>query len=52
MSVILTDKGMEDGKDSYPVFHVSPSSSLAHTIAKLVATQAHRFVTPCHALLH
>jgi len=42
LSVILTDRGTNDGKDSYPVFHVNPQSSLAHTVAKLVATQAHR----------
>jgi len=33
---------MNDGKDSYPVFHVTPSSTLAHTVAKLVATRSHR----------
>lgn len=43
LSVILTDRGLSDGKDSYPVFHVNPQSSLAHTVAKIVATQAHRF---------
>lgn len=42
LSVILTDRGLNDGKDSYPVFHVNSQSSLAHTVAKLVATQAHR----------
>ncbi|KAF8250161.1 hypothetical protein K440DRAFT_542031 [Wilcoxina mikolae CBS 423.85] len=42
LSVILTDRGLNDGKDSYPVFHVNPLSSLAHTVAKIVATQAHR----------
>lgn len=33
---------MNDGKDSYPVFHVTHSSTLAHTVAKLVATRSHR----------
>ncbi len=33
---------MQDGKDSYPVFHVTPSSTLAHTVAKLCATRSHR----------
>jgi len=33
---------MNDGKDSYPVFHVTPHSTLAHTVAKLVATRSHR----------
>ena len=45
ISVILSTRGMNDGKDSYPVFHVSPYSTLAHTVAKLVATKAHRFVS-------
>lgn len=44
LSVILTDRGLNDGKDSYPVFHVNSQSSLAHTVAKLVATQAHRYM--------
>ncbi|MCJ1226343.1 cell separation during budding [Toensbergia leucococca] len=42
VSVILSTRGMNDGKDSFPVFHVSPYSTLAHTVAKLVATKAHR----------
>lgn len=33
---------MYDGQDSYPVFHVTPFSTLAHTVAKLVATRSHR----------
>lgn len=31
-----------DGKDSYPVFHVTPYSTLAHAVAKLCATRSHR----------
>lgn len=42
ISVILTDRGTANGQDSYPVFHVHPQSTLGHTIAKLVATKAHR----------
>lgn len=58
ISVILTERGTIDGKDSfpgklvpdvilyrinyYPVFHVSPQSTLAHTVARLVATKSHR----------
>jgi len=42
ISVILSTRGMNDGKDSFPVFHVSPYSTLAHTVAKLVATKSHR----------
>lgn len=33
---------MDDGKDSFPVFYVSPYSTLAHSVAKLVATRSHR----------
>ncbi|KAI0857527.1 hypothetical protein F4860DRAFT_489089 [Xylaria cubensis] len=42
VSVILTERGMEKGKDSFPVFYVNPYSTLAHTVAKLVATHSHR----------
>ncbi|KAK3718650.1 cell separation during budding [Vermiconidia calcicola] len=42
ISVILSERGVQDGKDSYPVFHVTPHSTLAHTVAKLVATRSHR----------
>ncbi|KAI5854477.1 hypothetical protein GGS23DRAFT_474944 [Durotheca rogersii] len=42
VSVILTEKGVEKGKDSFPVFYVNPYSTLAHTVAKLVATHSHR----------
>ncbi|KAI9680833.1 MAG: cell separation during budding [Caeruleum heppii] len=42
ISVILSDRGMNDGKDSFPVFYVDPYSTLAHTVAKLVATRSHR----------
>ena len=42
ISVILTERGTEKGKDSFPIFHVNPYSTLAHTVAKLVATQSHR----------
>lgn len=42
ISVILSERGVHDGKDSYPVFHVNPWSTLAHTVAKLVATKSHR----------
>ena len=42
ISVILSSRGMDDGKDAVPVFHVSPYSTLAHTVAKLVATRSHR----------
>lgn len=42
IGVILSERGMEDGKDSYPVFHVTPFSTLAHTVAKLCATRSHR----------
>ncbi|KAI0382604.1 hypothetical protein F5Y04DRAFT_49024 [Hypomontagnella monticulosa] len=42
ISVILTEEGVEKGKDSFPVFYVNPYSTLAHTVAKLVATHSHR----------
>ncbi|KAL1863955.1 hypothetical protein VTK73DRAFT_6295 [Phialemonium thermophilum] len=48
ISVILSERGVERGRDSYPVFHVNPYSTLAHTVAKLVATQSHRmWVVEC-----
>jgi CBS domain-containing protein len=42
ITVILSERGMQDGQDSFPVFHVNPTSTLAHTVAKLVATRSHR----------
>ncbi|KAI2634575.1 hypothetical protein GGS21DRAFT_109887 [Xylaria nigripes] len=42
ISVILTERGVERGRDSFPVFYVNPYSTLAHTVAKLVATHSHR----------
>lgn len=42
ISVILNTRGLELGKDSFPIFHVTSTSSLGRTIAKMVATQAHR----------
>ncbi|EHK39871.1 hypothetical protein TRIATDRAFT_302425 [Trichoderma atroviride IMI 206040] len=42
ISVILNERGVEKGQDVYPVFYVSPYSTLAHTVAKLVATRSHR----------
>ncbi|KAF2813884.1 uncharacterized protein BDZ99DRAFT_366314, partial [Mytilinidion resinicola] len=42
ISVILSERGMNDGKDSFPVFHINTMSTLAHTVAKLVATRSHR----------
>ena len=42
LSVILMERGMENGKDTFPVFYVNPYSTLAHTVAKLVATTSQR----------
>ncbi|KAF4252563.1 hypothetical protein CNMCM8812_006905 [Aspergillus fumigatus] len=42
ISVILSARGVIEGKDSFPVFYVNPSSTLAHTVAKIVATKSHR----------
>lgn len=42
ISVILNERGVEKGRDTFPVFYVNPYSTLAHTVAKLVATRSHR----------
>ncbi|CAK4022823.1 hypothetical protein DOTSEDRAFT_179240 [Lecanosticta acicola] len=42
ISVILSERGVDNGKDSYPVFYINPYSTLAHTVAKLCATRSHR----------
>lgn len=42
LSIILNERGLHDGQDSYPVFHVTLGTSVGRTIAKLVATKAHR----------
>ncbi|PSS06990.1 hypothetical protein M430DRAFT_23143 [Amorphotheca resinae ATCC 22711] len=42
ISVILSERGIGAGKDSFPVFYVNPYSTLAHTVARLVATRSHR----------
>ncbi|EFW99926.1 cbs domain containing protein [Grosmannia clavigera kw1407] len=42
ISVILSERGVEEGQDSFPVFSVNPHTTLAHTVAKLVATRSHR----------
>ncbi|KAL4781906.1 hypothetical protein BJX76DRAFT_310594 [Aspergillus varians] len=65
ISVILSTRGMQEGKDSFPVFHVNPTSTLAHTVAKVVATKSHRLwitdplspsssgpPTPSHSMVH
>ncbi|KAJ6096137.1 hypothetical protein N7486_006883 [Penicillium sp. IBT 16267x] len=65
ISVILSTRGLIEGKDSFPVFHVNPGSTLAHTVAKIVATRSHRLwvtdpaspsssgpPTPSHSAVH
>ncbi|KAL4860918.1 hypothetical protein BDV12DRAFT_180954 [Aspergillus spectabilis] len=65
ISVILSTRGLQEGKDSFPVFHVHPGSTLAHTVAKVVATRSHRLwvtdplspsssgpPTPSHSVVH
>ncbi|KAL4808488.1 hypothetical protein BDV18DRAFT_135101 [Aspergillus unguis] len=65
ISVILSTRGLQEGKDSFPVFHVNPGSTLAHTVAKVVATKSHRLwvtdplspsssgpPTPSHSMVH
>jgi CBS domain-containing protein len=42
VSFILSERGVEKGRDPFPIFYVNPYSTLAHTVAKLVATQSHR----------
>jgi CBS domain-containing protein len=42
ISIILSTRGLVEGKDSFPVFYVTPTSTLAHTVAKMVATTSHR----------
>ncbi|KAK5993116.1 Protein SDS23 [Cladobotryum mycophilum] len=42
ISIILNERGLEEGQDTFPVFYVNPYSTLAHTVAKLVATRSHR----------
>jgi CBS domain-containing protein len=42
LSVIKFETGLRDGQDQVPVFAVYPSTTLAGTVAKLVATRAHR----------
>ncbi|OAA49496.1 CBS domain containing protein [Metarhizium rileyi] len=42
ISVILNERGVEKGRDTFPVFFVNTYSTLAHTVAKLVATRSHR----------
>jgi CBS domain-containing protein len=42
ISVILSERGVEEGRDPFPVFHVNPYSTLAHVVAKLMATRSHR----------
>ncbi|KAI0266126.1 hypothetical protein BC834DRAFT_824223 [Gloeopeniophorella convolvens] len=46
VSQIKMPQGWTDGADRYPVYSVFPSSTLAYTVQKLLATNAHRlFVT-------
>src|SRR3954451_2118708 len=39
---VRSRQGLEDGQDRYPVFDVRLTSTLGYTIAKLIATRAHR----------
>lgn len=38
----LSQKGIEEGKDQFPIFHVNNYTGLGRIIAKLVATELHR----------
>src|SRR2546430_2263839 len=39
---VKSRQGLEDGQDRYPVFDVRLKYTFGHTIAKLMATKAHR----------
>ncbi|KAF8474400.1 hypothetical protein DFH94DRAFT_636020 [Russula ochroleuca] len=42
VSEIKMPQGWTDGADRYPVYSMYPSSTLAHTIQKILATNSHR----------
>lgn len=42
ISFNLSQKGVEEGQDQYPIFYVNNKTTLNKVIAKLVATQSHR----------
>lgn len=42
ISFNLSLKGIEEGKDQFPIFHVNKYTGLGRIIAKLVATESHR----------
>lgn len=42
VSYIDQQIGIEEGKDRYPVFDVTPTTTLGHTVDKIVATKSHR----------
>ena len=42
ISYNLSQKGIEEGQDQFPIFHVNYQTSLGRVIAKLVATKSHR----------
>ncbi|KAG6020788.1 hypothetical protein E4U19_006156 [Claviceps sp. Clav32 group G5] len=42
LSVILNERGVEKGRDAFPIFYVTPVSTLAHVVGKLTATRSHR----------
>ncbi|KAK7684002.1 hypothetical protein QCA50_012978 [Cerrena zonata] len=39
---MFNERGIEEGQDQFPIFHVNNQLSLGRVIAKLVATQSHR----------
>ncbi|EIN08199.1 hypothetical protein PUNSTDRAFT_44773 [Punctularia strigosozonata HHB-11173 SS5] len=46
ITMIRSPLGSTDGEERYPVYSVTPSSTLSYTVQKLIATDAHRlFVT-------
>ncbi|RUS25521.1 hypothetical protein BC938DRAFT_472036 [Jimgerdemannia flammicorona] len=42
VKAVRNKQGLDDGQDCYPVFDVRIDSNLGYTIAKLIATKAHR----------
>jgi len=42
VGIVRSKQGMDDGQDRYPIFDVRHESTLGFTIAKLIATKAHR----------
>lgn len=42
ISFNLSQKGIDEGKDQFPIFHINKFTGLGRVLAKLVATESHR----------